>query len=39
MHFDTHISLKKVLRNQHRPGFTEPFHKVVFQVKSDGIDT
>lgn len=37
MHFETTITLKEVFRNQHRPGFPEPFHKVVFNVESDGI--
>lgn len=39
MHFETSITLKEVLRDQHRPGFPEPFHKVVFKVESDGIDS
>ncbi|MBW4563635.1 MAG: hypothetical protein KME32_21325 [Mojavia pulchra JT2-VF2] len=38
MHFETRIILKEVFRDQHRPGFIEPFHKVVFEVQSDGID-
>lgn len=38
MHFETRITLKEVLRSQHRPGFPEPFHKVVFKIESDGID-
>ncbi|MBW4452969.1 MAG: hypothetical protein KME55_09925 [Nostoc indistinguendum CM1-VF10] len=39
MHFETSITLKEVFRNQQRPGFSEPFHKVVFKVESDGIDS
>ena len=39
MHFDTRISVKEVLRDQQRPGFSEPFHKVVFLIDSDGIDS
>jgi len=39
MHFDTQISVKEVLRDQQRPGFPEPFHKVVFLINSDGIDS
>ena len=39
MHFETRIILKEVLRNQQRPGFLEPYHRVVFTVESDGIDS
>ncbi len=39
MHFDTRISVKQVLRDQERPGFSEAFHKVVFLIESDGIDS
>jgi len=39
MHFDTRISVKEVLRDQERPSFTEPFHKVVFLIDSAGIDS
>jgi hypothetical protein len=39
MHFETSITLKEVFRNQQRPGFSELFHKVVFKVESDGIDS
>jgi len=39
MHFDTRISVKEVLRDQQRPSFSEPFHKVVFLIDSDGLDS
>lgn len=39
MHFDTRISVKEVLRDQERPGFPEPYHKVVFLIDSEGINS
>lgn len=36
--FDTQISVREVLRDQTRPGFAEPFHKVIFGIDSAGID-
>jgi len=39
MHFGTRISVKEVLRDQERPGFPEPYHKVVFLIDSEGINS
>ncbi len=39
MHFDTRIGVKEVRRDQQRPGFPEPFHKVVFLIDSEGSDS
>ncbi|GJE02032.1 hypothetical protein [Methylobacterium isbiliense] len=38
MRFPTTITIATVLRNQKRPGFTEPFHKVLFAIEQDVLD-
>lgn len=37
MHFDTRIAKAEVVRDDHRLGFPEPYHRVIFTIESDGI--
>lgn len=38
MQLPTLIAVAMVLKNQRRPGFTEPFHKVLFAIEQADLD-
>ena len=38
MYFGGKVENIEIYRNQERPGFTEPFHKVKFTLQSNGIE-